>query len=81
MAAGAPLIGAGTNDPQPGPDPTQAFRYFVYGAAVSEVELDVLCGSIVVRQSDLLYDAGQCEWNVCRLHEGAPSSFMTTDVG
>ena len=61
MAAGAPLIGAGTNNPQPGSDPTQAFRYFVYGAAVSEIELDVLCGTIVVRQSDLLYDAGQCE--------------------
>src|SRR5205823_4072527 len=33
--------------------------YFTYGAAATEVEIDVLTGESIVRQSDVVYDAGQ----------------------
>eukprot|EP00948_MAST-09A_sp_MAST-9A-sp1_P004224 g4224.t1 len=34
------------------------FRYNVYGAAVSEIEVDILTGCVNIVQSDLLYDCG-----------------------
>jgi len=37
----------------------QAFYYFTYSAAVSEVEIDVLTGEFTIRRSDIIYDAGQ----------------------
>jgi xanthine dehydrogenase/oxidase len=35
------------------------FLYFVYSAAVSEVEIDVLTGEFTLLRADLLYDAGK----------------------
>lgn len=35
------------------------FLYFVYSAAVSEVEIDVLTGEFTILRADLLYDAGK----------------------
>ena len=32
---------------------------FAYGAAVSEVEIDVLTGEFTILRSDVLYDAGK----------------------
>uniref|UniRef100_A0ACD5UT81 Uncharacterized protein n=3 Tax=Avena sativa TaxID=4498 RepID=A0ACD5UT81_AVESA len=40
------------------PDPTSA-SYLNYGAAVSEVEVDVLTGATTILRSDLVYDCGQ----------------------
>ncbi|KAM0919400.1 hypothetical protein ACQ4PT_008302 [Festuca glaucescens] len=40
------------------PDPTTA-SYLNYGAAVSEVEVDVLTGATTILRSDLVYDCGQ----------------------
>ncbi|CAM0902992.1 unnamed protein product [Alopecurus aequalis] len=40
------------------PDPTSA-SYLNYGAAVSEVEVDVLTGATTILRSDLIYDCGQ----------------------
>jgi xanthine dehydrogenase small subunit len=40
-------------------DHEQLFYYFTYGAAATEVEIDVLTGESIVRQSDVVYDAGQ----------------------
>ncbi len=37
------------------------FFYFVYGAAVSEVEIDVLTGDFTIIRSDILFDVGQIE--------------------
>lgn len=34
------------------------FQYFVWGACVSEVELDVLSGQVLVHSSEMLYDCG-----------------------
>lgn len=34
------------------------FYYFNYGAAVSEVEIDVLTGEATIIRSDIVYDAG-----------------------
>jgi len=39
--------------------PTVFFSDFIYAAAVSVVELDVLTGEQVVVRSELVYDAGQ----------------------
>jgi len=36
-----------------------AFAYFVYSAACSEVEIDVLTGETTVRRADVLYGAGK----------------------
>jgi xanthine dehydrogenase/oxidase len=35
------------------------FLYFVYAAAVSEVEIDVLTGEFTILRADILYDAGK----------------------
>lgn len=40
------------------PDPNSK-SYLVYGAAVSEVEIDLLTGATIILRSDLLYDCGQ----------------------
>jgi xanthine dehydrogenase/oxidase len=40
-------------------DGDQAFYYFNYCAAVSEVEIDVLTGDCNILRSDLIYDAGR----------------------
>lgn len=37
----------------------RAFAYFVYAAACSEVEIDVLTGDTTILRTDLLYDAGK----------------------
>jgi xanthine dehydrogenase molybdopterin-binding subunit B len=37
----------------------QEFQYFVYGAAVTEVEVDVLSGDVMVLSSEIVYDCGQ----------------------
>eukprot|EP01034_Spumella_vulgaris_P024084 gene24084-30387_t len=37
----------------------QAFQYFVYAAAVTEIELDVLSGAVHVLASEIVYDCGQ----------------------
>jgi len=36
----------------------QFFQYFVYAAAVSEIELDVLSGEVHVQSSEIVYDCG-----------------------
>ena len=38
--------------------PTDYFRYFVWGSAVSVVELDVLTGETQILRSDIVYDCG-----------------------
>lgn len=38
--------------------PACLFDYFIWGAAVSEVEVDVLTGEVQISQVDLLYDGG-----------------------
>jgi xanthine dehydrogenase/oxidase len=35
------------------------FSYNAYGAAVSEVEVDVLTGEVQILRVDILYDCGQ----------------------
>ena len=37
----------------------QPFQYFVYAAALSEIELDVLSGEVNVLSSEIVYDCGQ----------------------
>lgn len=37
----------------------QFFQYFVYAAAVSEIELDVLSGEVHVQSTEIVYDCGQ----------------------
>lgn len=37
-------------------------HYMGYGAAVSEVEVDVLTGASRVLRSDILYDVGNTVW-------------------
>ena len=37
----------------------QPFQYFVYGACLTEVELDVLTGAINVLSSEIVYDCGK----------------------
>jgi len=49
-----PLIGDVEGSDQYG----RAFLYFVYGAAASEVEIDVLTGETTVLRSDILIDIG-----------------------
>jgi len=49
-----PLIGDVEGDDQYG----RAFLYFVYAAAASEVEIDVLTGETTVLRSDILIDIG-----------------------
>ena len=36
----------------------EAEYYFIYGATVTEVELDVLTGQILIPRVDILYDCG-----------------------
>lgn len=60
----SPDLGNLTEDPKnPGhwtiTEGDQAFYYFNYCAAVSEVEIDVLTGEFNIVRSDLLYDAGR----------------------
>jgi xanthine dehydrogenase/oxidase len=60
----SPDLGNLTEDPDhPGhwtiTEGDQAFYYFNYCAAVSEVEIDVLTGEFNIVRSDLLYDAGR----------------------
>lgn len=60
----SPDLGELTEDPcSPGhwslKDGDQAFYYFNYCAAVSEVEIDVLTGEFNILRSDLIYDAGR----------------------
>jgi xanthine dehydrogenase molybdopterin-binding subunit B len=38
---------------------TMPFKYFVYAAACSTVEIDVLTGEVELLTSDIVYDAGQ----------------------
>eukprot|EP00743_Colponemidia_sp_Colp-15_P003976 GILK01004288.1.p1 GENE.GILK01004288.1~~GILK01004288.1.p1 ORF type:complete len:1351 (-),score=243.88 GILK01004288.1:135-4187(-) len=38
---------------------TDMFTYFVYGAATSEIELDVLSGEVTILRTDIVYDCGQ----------------------
>jgi xanthine dehydrogenase/oxidase len=38
---------------------TMPFKYFVYAAACSTVEIDVLTGEVELLTSDMVYDAGQ----------------------
>ncbi|KAL5708963.1 hypothetical protein ACHQM5_019704 [Ranunculus cassubicifolius] len=40
------------------PDPSST-QYLNYGAAVSEVEIDLLTGATTILQSDIIYDSGQ----------------------
>ncbi|KAL1552861.1 aryl-alcohol oxidase 3 [Salvia divinorum] len=40
------------------PDPT-AMKYLNYGAAVSEVEIDILTGGTKILRTDIVYDCGQ----------------------
>ena len=42
------------------------YRYIVYGAAVSEVEIDVLTGEHITRRSDIVMDIGASLNPVCR---------------
>merc|ERR1712085_122406 len=37
----------------------QEFQYYVWGACVSEVELDVLTGMVNVLSSEIMYDCGR----------------------
>jgi xanthine dehydrogenase molybdopterin-binding subunit B len=36
-----------------------SLHYQIYGACVSEVEVDVLTGEVEIIQSDILYDTGK----------------------
>ncbi|KAM4083929.1 hypothetical protein ACB094_08G094000 [Castanea mollissima] len=40
------------------PDPT-SMQYRIYGAAVSEVEVNILTGETTILQTDIIYDCGQ----------------------
>ena len=40
-------------------EPQQLTNYNAYGAAVSEVEVDVLTGEVQILRVDILYDCGQ----------------------
>ena len=42
----------------PSDDSSEKFAYNIYGAAVSEVELDVLTGQSEILRVDILYDCG-----------------------
>lgn len=59
----APLVQLQTIDQYganvPGQGPQERLRYCVYGAAVSEVELDVLTGERHIVRSDILFDVGK----------------------
>ena len=45
----------------------QLYVYNAYGAAVSEVEVDVLTGEVQMLRVDILYDGGQRHIHKCRL--------------
>lgn len=61
--------------------------YHVFGAAVAEVEVDVLTGERVVTQCDLMYDAGrsinpavdlgQVQWDCWQQHPHQPHSMSS----
>ena len=47
---------AGVPPKKPG---DEIFRYYSYGAACTEVELDVLTGEYQINRVDIVYDCGE----------------------
>eukprot|EP00742_Colponemidia_sp_Colp-10_P006408 GILJ01006866.1.p1 GENE.GILJ01006866.1~~GILJ01006866.1.p1 ORF type:complete len:1354 (+),score=235.07 GILJ01006866.1:130-4062(+) len=56
-AAGVELQATGWFAPTNAPDGNK-FMYYVYGEAVSEVEIDVLTGEVELLRTDIVYDCG-----------------------
>jgi len=56
VQSGSKLSAMGWTNPKPSPN--GPFTYNTYGAAVSEVRLDVLTGERQILRSDIVYDAG-----------------------
>lgn len=57
--AGVDLLAEGFYSPTSNPSGGTQFQYFVFAAAVSVVEIDVLTGELEILSTELVYDCGQ----------------------